>query len=90
LKCVWGANTPIPHAWVTISGKVVDLTAEAVARWRKRQGITPSDYDYNQGVEIEWKAVSENMKRTSEYGPVIDWDAKFRAEFFAQRDGATA
>jgi hypothetical protein len=75
----WECGRPIPHAWVTINDKVVDPTAEAAERKHKREWKTPGQnhHDYSRGVEIAWKAVSENMRRSGEHGPVVDWDAAF-------------
>jgi len=82
----WECGHPIPHAWVTINGKVVDVTAEATDRQLKRMGMTPDqhDYDYSRGVEIAWELVAENMRRTREHGPVVDWDTAFIKEHFAR------
>jgi hypothetical protein len=35
----WECRYLIPHAWVTIRGKVVDVTAEAYERWCRRHKI---------------------------------------------------
>ena len=86
----WESGRPIQHAWVTINGKVVDVTDEAVARKCKRMKIAHTCHDYSQGVEIAWAAVLENMLRTKEHGPVVDWDGQLRAEIIAVRDGVAA
>jgi hypothetical protein len=51
----WECADPIPHAWVTINDKVVDITAEAAARSMKRRGFPPPycasiSYENGRGV----------------------------------------
>lgn len=55
----WESGLPIPHAWVTINGKVVDVIAEAATRRLKRMGVdNPGDHlhDYR-GVIVRRDAV---------------------------------
>ena len=64
---------PIPHAWVTINGKVVDVTREAADRWLKRHGIAQDvDHTYA-GVVISRHRVLNHIKRTKMFSPVVDW-----------------
>jgi hypothetical protein len=44
----------IPHAWVTINGKIVDVTHEAADRKSRREKEGPlSPFDYTRGVQID-------------------------------------
>ena len=64
-------NGLIPHAWVTIHGKVVDVTREAVQRKLKRLGLPLGDVpDYSGGVCISRHAVLRHVMKTNEYGPI--------------------
>ena len=65
-------NGSIPHAWVTIHGKVVDVTREAAQRKLKRLGIPPSTTlpDYSGGVYISRHAVLRHVMKTNEWGPI--------------------
>lgn len=70
----WECGLPIPHAWVTINGKVVDVTAGAVERALKRMGFTPdgsTNHNYRGGVIVQRDAVLKNIKNKHVFGPVL-------------------
>jgi hypothetical protein len=65
---------PMPHAWVTINGKIVDVTAEAIVRCLKRRGRRPDrEYEYL-GVVINRRTMLRHLLRTNVWGPVIPTD----------------
>jgi hypothetical protein len=63
----------IPHAWLTINGKVIDVTQEAVRRKCKRDGIeatsAPPDYF---GISMGRRVVLRHVLQTGEWGPIIE------------------
>jgi len=63
---------PVPHAWVTINGKVVDVTREAVNRCLKRQGRGPIEDAYI-GVVVNRRRMLNHIKRTNWFSAVVDW-----------------
>ena len=65
-----GGPLPIGHAWLTINGKVVDVTLRAVA---KNQ---PHSYF---GIAITPKLLLEHMNITEAYSPVIEGPLQHRA-----------
>jgi hypothetical protein len=58
----------VPHAWVTINGKVVDVTQDAVNRKLKTLHETGDEYF---GVVIDRRTVLRHALRTNEYAPVL-------------------
>jgi hypothetical protein len=58
-----GAPLPIDHAWVTINGKVVDVTLRAKSKTERH-----SYY----GVEVPVKLLVKHMLETRYYCPVIE------------------
>jgi len=57
----------IPHAWVTVSGKVVDVTHEA----QKRLGyVAKNQVPSYEGIRINRRTQRRAMLRTNQYGPV--------------------
>jgi hypothetical protein len=78
---------PIHHAWLSISGKIVDPTLPAVGppgprgRWwwslrHRVLGVFPPTRLYV-GVELPWGVVHRHMMETKLWGPVLDptWPA---------------
>jgi hypothetical protein len=83
--CYWECGLPIPHAWVTINGKVVDVTAEAVKRKLKRIGETHTAslfYEYR-GVMVDRETVREHMLRSKSFSAVLgeSWWTAGKPEF---------
>ena len=77
---------PIPHAWVTINGKVVDVTAEAVARSDKRMGLEPTGRWLQYfGVMIDRRTAKANLLRKRLWAEVLDLEADWRKGWAAQR-----
>jgi hypothetical protein len=69
----WECGLPIPHAWVTINGKVVDVTAEAANRALKRMGYSPdgsTNYQYR-GVTVNRDVVLKHVHQTHSFGAVL-------------------
>lgn len=64
----------IPHAWVTINGKVVDVTQEAAVRKLKRMKLTPDAQRTYAGVSIDLLTVVRHAARTRWYSPVTNID----------------
>jgi hypothetical protein len=64
-----GAPLPIGHAWVTINGKVVDVTLRAKSK------TTPHSYF---GVAIAPRLLAKHQLRTGYYGPVIEGPFQLR------------
>jgi hypothetical protein len=68
----------IPHAWVTIKGKVVDVTAAALDRFYKRTGRKPGEQYFRYfGVVIDRRTAKGNMLRKSEWTAALDLKADF-------------
>jgi hypothetical protein len=65
-----GGPLPIDHAWVTINGKVVDLTLRAKSK------TTPHSY---YGVAIPYDLVAKHQLWTKHYSPVIEGPFQFKA-----------
>lgn len=64
----------IPHAWVTINGKVVDVTADAARRKLKRMKIAVDAQSTYEGVSIDCHTVFRQAARTRWYSPVTNID----------------
>lgn len=60
----------IPHAWVTISRKVVDLNEEAIARQLRRMGIASDTPPTSSGVAVDRRTLTRHLLSTGEHGPV--------------------
>ena len=67
---------PIPHAWVTINNKVVDVTADAARRKLKRMGFKEtvgdnehSNHEYR-GSVVDRRTVLRHFFRANIWGPV--------------------
>ncbi len=61
----------VPHAWVTINGKVVDVTAEAIARRLRRMKIAPdAQRTYSLAFSVDRVTLARHIVRTCEHGPV--------------------
>jgi hypothetical protein len=61
----------IPHAWLTINGKVVDVTADVLRRKLKRLGIPECDEAGRYaGVRIDRRTVLQHILETNLYGPI--------------------
>jgi hypothetical protein len=54
---------PIPHAWLSLNGKVVDLTARAL--WKRYE----SDY---LGISVPRRIIHSHLSRTGFWGPVTE------------------
>jgi len=68
------SGAPIPHAWVTIHGKVVDVTREAAIRKLKRMKISmPMEREYA-GVAINRRRVLKHVQRAGYWCSFVDWD----------------
>jgi hypothetical protein len=62
----------IEHAWITIKGKVVDVTAEASTRALRRMGYTKTcSYDYV-GVVINRRTVFRKLWRNGCWNSIIE------------------
>jgi hypothetical protein len=59
----WECRYLIPHAWVTIRGKVVDVTAEAYERWCRRHKIAATGFDYSRGVRIAGRKLLKHLQK---------------------------
>lgn len=58
----------IPHAWVTINGKVVDVTAEAVVRKLRRMKTVPDrTRTYNSVLSADRRMLARHIVETREY-----------------------
>ena len=61
----------VPHAWVTINGKIVDLTDDAAARRMRREKIPGAHESPNYyGTVISRRLVLRHVMNTNEWGPV--------------------
>ena len=80
----WECGFPIPHAWVTINGKVVDVTHDAAVRWLKCRGITAGQTSHKyRGVVVNRRRVLPHILRTSRYDAVLGqtlWADELRRE----------
>lgn len=67
----WESGLPVPHAWVTINGKIVDVTYDAVDRILPRK-LKRMGYSRAAAAELWVKA---NIKRDRQYrsGVRINW-----------------
>ena len=64
-------EVPVPHAWVTINGKVVDVTYEAVDRYLARRGIASNHRERGYfGAVVSRRAVLTHILRTTEFSRV--------------------
>ncbi len=61
----------IPHAWVTINGKIVDLTQEAIMRQRRKAGYVQGDGrpEYR-GTVIDRRTLARHIIKTGYYDAV--------------------
>jgi len=81
---------PIPHAWLSLNGKVVDLTMRLKKPWTRRSkvkkgrlkdrvlGEFPTLEREYYGIELPTRLIHERIARTQEYGSLIDdWMSGF-------------
>ena len=60
----WECGLPRPHAWVTINGKIVDLTHEANTRLYRRRGYGEmGERDYSGAYMVNRREVHRAMRR---------------------------
>ncbi len=68
-----GLRGGVPYSWLTIDGKVIDVTAEAVRREAERRGVAESgEHSDYRGIVVSRREVLRHILETSEYGPVVD------------------
>jgi hypothetical protein len=65
-----GGPLPIGHAWVTINGKVVDVTLRAVDKTKQHSYF---------GIAVPPKLLMDHMQITERYCPVIEGPLQHRA-----------
>jgi len=66
---------PVDHAWVTLNGKVVDLTwkrnSDNYQRKNRVMGVIPEGFEYY-GIEFDREQVSMNVTYHKVWQPLID------------------
>lgn len=61
----------VPHAWVTINGKVVDVTGEALDRYLRRiHRVSDGKRSYF-GTVIDRLTLARHIAHTNTHGPVV-------------------
>jgi hypothetical protein len=65
---------PIPHGWVTINGKLLDVTAEGARHWLERRTLAnPDEHLYeHRGVMVDREMVREHFLRTNICSVVLE------------------
>ena len=67
-------DSSIPHAWLTINGKVVDVTREAGQRKLKREGgVTDEHVPCYEGILINRRTVLWTVLRRKKSGPLASF-----------------
>ncbi len=86
--CEGYLNGTIPHAWLLINGKVVDVTAEARDRYIHRHRMENSDEDDTYfGFVIDRRTVRRHLLLSSEWSAVISRTVHFRSGSKARHRG---
>lgn len=76
----WESTLPFAHAWLTINGKVLDVTAEAKAWQLKRDGMPEAairalraigSFDYSAGVAINRRTVWKHFWQVNRWDAVL-------------------
>ena len=79
-----GIGLPLAHAWLSVNGKVVDLTLRVNNEAYKRvYGIIPSNYEYY-GVEMDPAECAHCFKHGKYISLIDDWECgwpKLQAEY---------
>ena len=69
-----GVGIPLSHAWLSVNGKVVDLTIRVDGQKYKRvHGIMPDDYEYY-GVEMNPRECKHCMEHGTHISLIDDWE----------------
>ena len=69
-----GLGLPISHAWLSVNGKVVDLTLRIKNESYKRvHGVIPDNYEYY-GVEMNTDECKHCIKHGQHISLIDDWE----------------